>query len=435
MNQVPKDQDYRSSEKDQVSLKQLYSLSNDYVNNLLKLNNVIVSNNTTINKYQSYIIFWKAKLLEADDYRLLNKSYFQNLYYIYGYMRDNIFDFIRNFRVPRYKIVSNSEKLKPYVDLRKTLKIQIKYPVINKLNEAMVLRRRKFINDYFAYNLFGKRGKPVYNITSLTSDDIKIMTEVYDIIFFDGQIKEFVEKTNTTLLFSISNANKTAGYCKRKGCVRTISLAWTVFGSIFEKDDKEVHQSNGLKCKNRLECLQLTLEHELIHLLIGMSPFVPKMKDKNDKIYSSHGKLFKGLVFSYFGHTKVVHNLGHDVRDAIPKEKLRKELIIKYKGSNGIKLGKIYDLNPVKAKIQTLQNIILIIPYINIVGISDEQEEDDKKFGKILSKKDFKVGKMAKFKGQKGVVIEGIIEKLNPKKAIIKKGNIVYTVPYSLMII
>lgn len=426
MNQVP---------KDQVSLKQLYSLSNDYVNNLLKLNNVIVSNNTTMNKYQAYIIFWKAKLLEADDYRLLNKSYFQNLYYTYGYMEDNIFDFIRNFRVPRYKIVSNSEKLKPYVDLRKTLKIQIKYPVINKLSETMVLKRRKFINDYFAYNLFGKRGKPVYNITSLTPDDIKIMTEVYDIMFFDGQIKEFIEKTNTTLLFSVSNANKTAGYCKRKGCIRTISLAWNVFKNIFEKDEKEIHQSNGLRCKNRLECLQLTLEHELVHLLIGMSPFVPKMLDKNNTIYSSHGKLFKALVFSYFGHTKVVHSLGHDIRDAIPKEKLRKGLIIKYKDSNDIKLAKIYDLNPTRAKIQTLQNIIFIIPYKNIVGISNKQKEDDKKFAKMLSKKDFKVGQMAKFKGKKGSVIEGVIQKLNPKKAVIKHLNITYTVPYSLMII
>lgn len=111
------------------------------------------------------------------------------------------------------------------------------------------------------------------------------------------------------------------------------------------------------------------------------------------------------------------------------KEDLSKGLIVKFKASNGIKLGKLVYLNPKKAKIQTPENSIWDVPYVNIVDISNNQKEDNKKFKKIPSKKDFKVGQILKLK-QESDTVEGMITKLNPKKIIVTVGDKEYSIPY-----
>jgi hypothetical protein len=71
-----------------------------------------------------------------------------------------------------------------------------------------------------------------------------------------------------------------------------------------EKDLYGTEEVCGLVCRDRLDCIQVLLEHELIHLFI--SGFQGKVK-------VNHGPPFKELARSLFGHTQYTHTIGHPV--------------------------------------------------------------------------------------------------------------------------
>lgn len=61
---------------------------------------------------------------------------------------------------------------------------------------------------------------------------------------------------------------KTAGVCRynpkktKRRCLYTIEIGINVLRDAFKPGTTPTYPIGGLKCKSRLECMQLTLEHE-----------------------------------------------------------------------------------------------------------------------------------------------------------------------------
>lgn len=187
---------------------------------------------------------------------------------------------------------------------------EIRYPVNGDIPEDIVLLKRNKIKQILLRDAFSGDSQ----IKNLTSNDIQVMFNLYDKEFFDGKIKGNLNKLNAKLTFDTSNAmTSAAGKCTSPKCVKTgcsfnIRMSNAILLNLFKRGEPFL-KTNGIKCTDRLTCLQLVFEHELIHLAIRSSPYSPSSKIKGDKIYSSHGKLFKDLVYAYFKHTGVTHSL------------------------------------------------------------------------------------------------------------------------------
>lgn len=147
------------------------------------------------------------------------------------------------------------------------------------------------------------------NFTSFSKKDLKKMFDLYDSIFFGGEISRKLKEENTTLDFEAGKKGGLgyAGKCTRtqKGvkCFYTLRFPIPLFVSLFTGNEKTL-KTGGLICKSRLECLQMTFEHELIHLFLWLWNHRGK-----GPLYSSHGKLFQCMLFSLFGHTEFRHSL------------------------------------------------------------------------------------------------------------------------------
>lgn len=105
------------------------------------------------------------------------------------------------------------------------------------------------------------------------------------------------------------------------------------------------YESGGVECKNAIEVLQLILEHELFHLIIGI--FAPhilttkstttksaRKKSKTSAGGSStaprrniHGVEFKTMVKKCFGHTKSTHALNMTI-DAAQERKEKRQVVM-----------------------------------------------------------------------------------------------------------
>ena len=254
------------------------------------------------------------------------------------------------------------------------------------------------------------------NFTSLKTSTLKRLFDLYDDIFFGGEIQEKLTQDNSTLTMSVTNRKgvKYGGYCKKtaKGtrCFYTLQFPTSVFMSLFNKGEKGL-KNGGLICKNRLDCLQLTFEHELIHLLMFLWKFSGK-----GPVYSSHGKLFKCMVYAYFGQTEFKHSLlAGDIASHLTRADLNVGTIVRVKDAG---LGIVRGFTSKKVRVDILlkdgrlssglaslsslklTNEILVLP-------------------SYLKKSSARVGMKVKFNFKKEAVV-GTLIKINPTKGKVK---------------
>jgi hypothetical protein len=151
------------------------------------------------------------------------------------------------------------------------------------------------------------------NFEGLSYSDLDHLFGLYDAHFFAGAFRRDFDKTGSNLEMRPSAAlSRSAGRCvfdkslQKNKCVYTIEIATKILRDAFGPDrpPNPVYPIGGLMCRNRLECMQLTLEHEMIHLLM----FV--WEECNDKsVLGGHGKTFQRLARNIFGHTETQHGL------------------------------------------------------------------------------------------------------------------------------
>jgi len=161
------------------------------------------------------------------------------------------------------------------------------------------------------------------NFTSIGTEDLVRLFDLYDRTFFKGLLAQAVKaKTGQPLVFRLSSTMTRAGgktilyrrrisgsqvqaslASRRSGRRRgqahyEIAVASRMLFMTFRQVERPVAVC-GLTCKNRLEALQRILEHEIIHL----AELVTYGKS------GCGGRRFKELAANIFGHAGTKHAL------------------------------------------------------------------------------------------------------------------------------
>jgi len=159
-------------------------------------------------------------------------------------------------------------------------------------------------------------------VDRMTDDNLFEMIRLYDDLFLDGQLLVADPKIRTRFgNFGFSgqygpfaeygkevDSSGISGHTLIDDQHHTVLISRPIFTSLF----KECHRSeyvNGIACRSQLECLQLTVEHELCHLILNIW---------SQELYSAgrgHGQPFQALSSHLFGHTHYQHWLGRCLGD------------------------------------------------------------------------------------------------------------------------
>jgi len=178
--------------------------------------------------------------------------------------------------------------------------------------------KRNFIYENFLIRLHNNPN----NIQILTDVDFRDLFRLYDEIFFHGEFRKYLNFNNVVQikLGKIPRNRMAAGCCQKiiqndpRGdvspekqiCKYIIILSKPILTSVFSSPTSNKIETNaGLQCRDQLSCLQLTFEHELIHLLI----YFRQIKER------SHGPQFRKLAQKIFGHTDFRHTIGRGLQE------------------------------------------------------------------------------------------------------------------------
>jgi hypothetical protein len=291
----------------------------------------------------------------------------------------------------------------------------------------------------------------------LNKDQLHYIFDLYDKLFFNNEIKHKIKEEGSTLTIipASDSMTKTGGLCTKIGCEHSIKIAFGVLSQTFVKNKNKL-STNGLECEDRLNCLQLVLEHEMIHLIVNLWSGQFTNKD-NIKLFDSHGHVFRCLAKSFFGHTDVTHGLlsvTKDEEDTKPKAKISDFKIgdyvkTTYKGKELIGIVKKVNVKtigveiPIKGKPgQNLVPLILtgsyqfytkippIKDYLNEFSPPKTNPKVKKEIAKSSLKNNFDVGERVSYIDN-GKKIFGIIQRRGPQRATVKldTGGGMY-VPY-----
>lgn len=142
------------------------------------------------------------------------------------------------------------------------------------------------------------------SVSSMTSDDLHKMFQMYDDLCFDNSIQDYITDKEFTLKFALSGEDTftTEGVCTAKRsdtkamkCDYVITIPIHFFDLVKGKT-----LIAGQECNDQLECLQRVMEHELVHLIIFMFC-------GDEFITNQHGDLFMSTVHDLFRHTDYKH--------------------------------------------------------------------------------------------------------------------------------
>lgn len=311
--------------------------------------------------------------------------------------------------------------------------IPISYPVIRKYKLKDIEEWRRRIREISNIDI---------NLDNFNDLQLYHLYDLYNKYFFNSALPRVTLQIST-------NLTKTAGKCQAirggKECQYTIFISKSVFSRLNLKEEQST-KSGGLECQSRLECLQLVLEHEMIHLAIQIH--YPDAKAKDQKIYSSHGALFKDLVYAYFGQTKSTHQIGSIIENDEDEEPLTKGqiqigTIVSFLSKNILRKGVVVDAFPKNAIVTFLNgdNLKINYDFLNKVNENDEDYPALLKIKDSLDKKlhylnRLNIGDKIKYQDRDQVVENTVYETYPRSNAVgVRSGNYIYKIRYSYLIL
>lgn len=263
------------------------------------------------------------------------------------------------------------------------------------------------------------------DLTGLTEEKLQTLWELYDSVFFNSQVGRKLADTESVVKFKLSDTNSTKidGWCKsvagKTNFFFTISFPIKLFSELFPKKGPTEMITNGLKCITKLSCLQLVMEHEIMHMVMVLYKWENK---KDTEKYKPHGSLFRKLTNVYFGHTDTQHDLASVVTG---KRYMGGDFSVgdtvtfkaKKKGSTVTIYGKIIKMNPKRAKINELYpgKQIWNVSYYHLQPYNGDLPEGSRKDIK------YNIGMVVKMKVRNEGVIYGKIEKVNQLSVSIRE--------------
>lgn len=162
---------------------------------------------------------------------------------------------------------------------------------LKRLNEDNIKKKTDKI-----YNSFKKFRN---DVTKMTIKDLKKMFKMYDEIFFNNDLSDYIESQNYKLTFKTDGEPTftTESICAVNTDKRICSYIITIPLEKFRPGSAIV---GGKMCKDQLYSLQRAFEHELTHLIVFMFC-------GDEKISEQHGRLFMNMVSGLFGQTDYRH--------------------------------------------------------------------------------------------------------------------------------
>ena len=134
--------------------------------------------------------------------------------------------------------------------------------------EDIALRRRRIYDEVLGTSRCLDGG----NFTSIQTSDLRRLFDLYDRLFFRGQLRAALDET--PLDFRLSNRMTRAGgkttwhtrQDERHKLRYGISVSTVLLFQCFTDKDHRAITVVGLTCRDRLEALQGVMEHEAVHL-------------------------------------------------------------------------------------------------------------------------------------------------------------------------
>lgn len=170
-------------------------------------------------------------------------------------------------------------------------RIPLPLSVIENKRKEIIL----FIKDEFKSDLdYGK---------DITPELLSVITSCIDQAYLGGQLKKKVDEKNIIVSFHIQSDKETkiAGKCSWKKDNYKIQLNIVMMDKNIKSYGKL--KTCGLIVTSLIECVMLTMEHEILHLIgaIGLIFGI-----------SNHNKKFKQYILNMFGHTSSRHEYNVD---------------------------------------------------------------------------------------------------------------------------
>jgi hypothetical protein len=137
----------------------------------------------------------------------------------------------------------------------------------------------------------------------LADSDLYLLFSAYYDLFFCNHLSRLLMATRSHLHFEASTRMSSAGAnISQRGAGNTqrvyrVAVSAPVLAASF-RTPGQAFLVNGVQCTDRLEALQLILEHELVHLYELLTTG-----------RSAHGPTFRRTAWDLFGHTDVRHAL------------------------------------------------------------------------------------------------------------------------------
>ncbi|MBU3159826.1 hypothetical protein KPL37_08685 [Clostridium frigoris] len=167
-------------------------------------------------------------------------------------------------------------------------------------DSEIIIKRNNIRNIFITKSKNVKTG----DIQCMSNDDLKIIFDLYDEIFFNNY---FRENFKGTLKFSLSTRMTSAAgktiYSRKIKLLEEAQESYEIrMGIKFFFEYYKVERDkivSGIKTKDSLEAFQIVFEHELCHLIE-----LHLYKESSCKKIR-----FKTMVYNMFAHTDVVHQL------------------------------------------------------------------------------------------------------------------------------
>lgn len=194
--------------------------------------------------------------------------------------------------------------------------LELWFPV--DLPVAEIMQRRRHIKERIILELKG-------NPFELTGSNLRKLVCEYDRLFFENRLFEAMNFQKTAFKVAVGGirmSKGTAGCCDYQNDTCTIHLHPGLAQLKFGKGRgggggvQTCGDVGGIACGDLLECVQLVLEHEFVHMLLMVCSRMMR---------EVHSKRFKDLARGLFGHRLFTHNIGGIHSQGTPEERIEIE--------------------------------------------------------------------------------------------------------------
>lgn len=245
------------------------------INNPLEVREIIISmlGSGLLNASDELFVKSKMYVIESENFCKLFESYIGE-----GGNRADLRSFILTLSLVIGKV-----------------RVPVRYGDMNKLSLSTIAYKRSMIKER-AVHAFGS-----CNPSDMSTEKVGYVCQLYNEVFFEGKLPSVSVITSSRMTTSIGKI--TCSNLAPELCVS----GKLILSSFCEPNSPNVIVG-GIAATDRVSMLQLTLEHELVHLLVISSPeYVQSMKEMRP-----HGKFFKQVMDCFFGHTSYNHGVIRD---------------------------------------------------------------------------------------------------------------------------